>query len=161
MADRTTIVGLIVAAYGAVLATINSVVQVIAHRRDRADVVVQVRTNMTSLDSPRYRGMKLTLVTATNRGKRPVRIEGFSTRLLDSWDEYMLGDIRPPLPCELSESQSVTAFVDENGHDRSVIERYFVWDSVGRRFSLNIAPWNRRLISRLRRKFAPVHWIKK
>src|SRR5712692_9144807 len=100
MADRTTIIGLLVAGYGAILATINSIVQVIAHRRDRADVVLRVRWNMKT-GVPRYAGMTLILVTATNRGKRPVTIEGFSTKVLDSRTEYLLADIRPPLPHEL------------------------------------------------------------
>jgi len=160
MSERITIIGLIVAGYGAVLATINSVIQMIAHRRDQVDVVLKVRTNMRA-DLPRYSGMTLTLITATNRGKRPVTIEGFSSRLLDSRDQYLLVDIRPPIPCELSESQSVTAFVDEAGGDRSYIEQYFVWDSVGRYFGVNMVPWYRRITSRLRRRFAPVERVKK
>lgn len=146
MLDRATIVGLVVAAYGAVLSTINSIVQVLNHRRDRVDVVLQVRSNM-SPDMHRYAGMKLTLVTAANRGKRPVTIEGFSTKLLDSRREYLLMDIRPALPCTLSESQTVTAFVDEAGADPTFIEGYYVWDSVGRKFYANIASWPRRCIS--------------
>jgi len=93
--DHTALVGLIIAIYGAIVASINSAVQVINARRDRADVILKVRKNMTAVNNPRYGNMKLTLVTATNRGKRPVTIQGFSTKLLDSWDEWMLGDIQP------------------------------------------------------------------
>jgi|SRR5579863_2326551 len=157
MSDRTTIFGLVVAGYGAVLATINSLVQVIAHRRDRADVVLQVRNNMVA-DFPRYAGMRLTLITATNRGKRPVTIGGFSTTLVDSRHQYLLMDVRPILPCLLAESQSVTAFVDDAGRDHRHVESYYVWDSVGRKFRVNIVPWHRRLLSNFRRRFSPVDW---
>lgn len=153
MPDRTTIIGLLVAGYGAILATINSIVQAMAHRRDRADVVLRVRRNMKT-NVPRYAGMTLILVTATNRGKRPVTIEGFSTKVLDSMTEYMLADIQPPLPCELLEGRSVTAFVNQDQKDRTQTESYYVWDSVGRHFRINIAPWYRRWLSRVRRKFS-------
>src|SRR5256885_550447 len=93
--DHIAIVGLIIAIYGAIVATVNSTIQVINASKDRADVILKVRPNMTTT-TPRYANMKLTLVTATNRGKRPVTIQGFSTKLLDSYDEWMLGDIQPP-----------------------------------------------------------------
>jgi len=155
MADRTTIIGLIVAGYGAILATINSAVQLIAHRRDRVDVMLIVRPNMKT-NMRGYSNMTLTLVTASNRGKRPVTIEGFSAKLLDSRNQYLMTDVRPPLPCLLSESQSVTAFVNEAKADHTYIEEYFVWDSVGRQFKLRIAPWYRCPFSRFRRRFAPI-----
>jgi hypothetical protein len=159
--DNMAIIGLLIAIYGALLATVNSVVQVIAHRKDRADVVLKVRPNMSALNDPRYANMKLTLVTAINRGKRPVTICGFSSKLLDSRDEYLLGDIRPTLPHEITESQSITAFVNEGGGDLSQIEYYYVWDSVGRNFRISLVPWYRRLASQFRRKFAHVDRIKK
>lgn len=159
--DYVAIIGLVLAAYGAVLSTVNSVIQLIAHRRDRADVVLKVRRNMTAANNPRYRNMKLTLVTATNRGKRPVTINGFATRLLDSWDVFWLRDIQPPLPHEITEGQWVNASIDEMQEDREIIESYYVWDSVGREFRINVAPWYRVLLSRLRRKFSPVKRIKK
>jgi hypothetical protein len=112
MAERVVVIGLVVAIYGAVLASINSIIQLIAHRRDRADVVLKIRTNMRS-GAGRYSGSTFTLVTATNRGKRPVTIEGFAARMLDSRTELWLPDVRPPIPHEISESRSVTAHIDE------------------------------------------------
>ena len=154
MMDRATIIGLAVAGYGALLSTVNSIIQVIAHHRDRVDVIVSVRKNLKT-DIPRYANMTLTLVTATNRGKRPVSIQGFSIRVIDSKQEFLPQDIRPPLPCLLSESQSVTAFVDEEKRaDR--IESYYAWDSVGRYFYRYMAPWHRRILSRIRRRLKKV-----
>ena len=37
--EYVAIGGLILASYGAILSTINSIVQIIAHRKDRADVM--------------------------------------------------------------------------------------------------------------------------
>jgi hypothetical protein len=158
--DCVAIIGLCVAGYGAILSTVNSVIQVMAHRRDRADVVLKVRRNMTHTD-PRYKGMKLTVVTAANRGKRPVNIHGFAVLLLDSWDVFWLRDINPPLPYEITEGNWVSAHIDEGTEDRKIVEAYYVWDSIGREFKINVAPWYRILISRLRRKFAPVKRIEK
>ena len=153
--ENAAIIGLIVAIYGAVLSTANSIIQFMSHRRDRADVVLKIRTNMSTNDR-RYAGMKLTLVTATNRGHRPVTIHGFSTKLLDSNDEYMLMDVRPPTPHEITEGQTMTAFINEAQYGRRFIESYYVWDSVGRHFRICVAPWHRRIVSRIRRKLAPI-----
>jgi hypothetical protein len=158
--STTAVIGLSLAVYGAILSTINSIIQVIAHRRDRADVVLKIRRNMKTVGrNRRDSAYTFIIVTATNRGKRPVRIDGFSVKLLDSWDEYLLGDIRPALPQEITESQSVSAFIDQEKTDQSLIECYYVWDSVGRNFRLNMVPWWRVVLSRARRKFAPVKRI--
>jgi len=149
MTDGKVLIGFIVAGYGAIVATINSIVQIISSRRDRVDVVLDVRRNMQA-DAPRYAGMTLTLVTATNRGKRPARIEGFASKVLDSSRHRLPEEIRPQLPCDLSESQSVTAFINEKGHSQKNVESYFVWDSVGRHFYIHMAPWYRRVLSKFR-----------
>jgi hypothetical protein len=158
--DHTALVGLIIAIYGAIVASVNSAIQIINSRRERADVILKVRKNMTAVNSPRYGNMKLTLVTATNRGKRPVTIQGFSTKLLDSWDEWMLRDTQPRLPQQITEGQEVTAFIDGASLHREFVECYYVWDSVGRNFRINVAPGYRRLWSRIRKKVAPVERVK-
>ncbi len=159
--DHTAVIGLMIAVYGAVVATINSIVQIITARRDRTDVVLKVRKNMTAVNFPRYAGITLTLVTATNRGKRPVNIQGFSTILLDSHDQWMLADTHPPIPHEITEGQDITAYIDEATLNRNLVECYYVWDSVGRTFRIHIAPWHRRVWSKLRRKFAPVQHVRR
>lgn len=159
--DHVAVVGLAIAIYGAVLASVNSIIQIINARKDRADVILKVRKNMSTVGLPRYEGMTLTLVTATNRGKRPVTVQGFSTKLLDSNDEWLLGDIRPTLPHEITEGRDVTAFVDEARLNRDLVEYYYVWDSVGRNFKINVAPWHRRIWSKIRRRFAPVERVRR
>jgi hypothetical protein len=159
--EYVAIIGLVLAAYGAILSTINSMVQLIAHRRDRADVILKVQRNMTAVGGSRFGKMKITIVTATNRGKRPVTVKGFATRLLDSWDVFWLLDVQPPLPYEITEGHSVYAHLDTAEENQDIIEGYYVWDSVGREFQINIAPWYRVLISRIRRKLAPVRHVKK
>jgi hypothetical protein len=121
MQRSIAIIGVIIAVYGAVVATVNSIIQVINHAKDRADVILKVRPHMSSTDL-RYQNMKLTLVTAINRGKRPVTIHGFSSKVLDTQMEYMLSDIRPKLPHEITEGKDVTAFVNEAGDDLKNIE---------------------------------------
>ena len=152
--EKVAVAGMVVAAYGAVLSTVNSVIQYLGHRRDRADVVLTVRQNMTT-DSPPYAGMSLTVITAANRGKRPVRIEGFAARQVDRKKQFILVDIRPAIPARLEESQSVSAYADEADNALSNVETYYVWDSVGRMFSYHLRPWYRRAVSKYRRRFSP------
>jgi hypothetical protein len=159
--DHTALVGLIIAIYGAVVATVNSTIQVINHRKDRADVILKVRPNMTALNNRRYAGMKLTVVTATNRGKRPVTIQGFAAKLLDTYEQYWMSDTQPALPHEITEGKEVAVFVDEAQEGREFIECYYVWDSVGRNFTINMVSWHRRVWSHILRKIAPVKRLKK
>jgi hypothetical protein len=143
--------GLILATYGAILSTINSIVQIIAHRKDRADVIVMVRPNMVSTDAMHK---KMTIITAINKGKRPVRVEGFAARQIDTTIHLMFTDVRPRVPYQLTESQSISAYIDELYGDLKGVETYFVYDSVGREFNCHVMPWHRRLLSKYRRRFS-------
>jgi hypothetical protein len=71
-------VGLAVAVYGAILSTF-------VYRRDRVEVVIKVRRNMSMVNrfahpSLGSRSVKFVVVTATNKGKRPVYERRCKTR---------------------------------------------------------------------------------
>ena len=153
--EKTAILGLVVAAYGAILSTVNSFLQLLTHRKDRVNVILTARRNMVTLNQPRYAGMVITLLTATNRGKRPVTIEGFGAKKLNSKKQFWLPDVRPATPCSLTEGQTITAHVHESD-DLHDIESYLVWDTAGRHFYRHIAPWHRRLGSSFRRRYFPL-----
>ncbi len=153
---RVAGIGLTLGVYGAVLATSNSVFQLTAYLRDRADVHLKVRNNMVSKNDARRSGIKMTLVTATNRGKRPVTITMFVARLLDTRTELLLSDTKPVLPFTITEGQQVSVFVNEEQHLLKYVESYYVVDSVGRIFRTDLSPWYRRLASQYKRKFSPV-----
>jgi hypothetical protein len=141
-------IGIGIAIYGALLATINSIIQLITHRRDRADVIVKAHMNMVFSDSP---GRTLAVITAINRGRRPVRIEGIAARRLDKPTNFLFLDIRPQPPHELTEGQSMSAYVPMDD-DLADIETYFAYDSLGREYCDHKVPWHRRLTSHYRRK---------
>lgn len=155
------IIGLILAAYGAILSTINSTIQLIEHRRDRADVLIKVRRNMSEVGGGGYGNRKVTIITAINQGKRPVTITGFASRLLDSRDAYMLNDIRPPIPYEITEGHFVSAYIFSDEENLGIVESYYAWDSVGREFEKKMVPWYRVLISKFRRRYLQVERIAK
>ncbi len=139
--------GICIAIYGALLATINSIIQFVTHRKDRADVIVKARMNMVFSDAPER---ILVVINAINRGRRPVRIEGIAARRLDTVTNFLFLDIRPQPPHELTEGQSISAYVPM-ANDLADIETYFAYDSLGREYCDHKAPWHRRLISRYRR----------
>jgi hypothetical protein len=150
MASLTTNekIGIGIAIYGALLATINSIIQFVTHRKDRADVIVRARMNMVFSDNP---DVTLVVITAINRGRRPVRIEGIAARRLDIVTNFLFLDIRPNVPHELTEGQSLAAYAPMND-DLADIETYFAYDSLNREYCHHLFPWYRRLISRYRRK---------
>jgi hypothetical protein len=59
----------------------------------------------------RYAGLTLVIVTATDIGRRSVRVDGFAAGLLFKKDrrdtDWILPDVRPRIPCETTESKSL------------------------------------------------------
>ena len=150
--ERTTvIVGMVVAVYGAVLSTFNTWK---ASRRDRADVRLHVSPHMSFLNDPLRQGMTFTIVTATNIGTRPVTITHVASSTLDSVTHNVLTDVRPRLPCPLTEGQYLTAFRDEALGGLESIESWYVVDSAGREHYKHMVPWHRRLLSKHRKRKA-------
>jgi hypothetical protein len=143
-----SISGSILALYGAVLSTATAVVQIMNHFRDRANVVLKVRRNMKSAGmGQRYAGMTMVIVTATNVGRRPVTISGFAAKALfgkGKATDWWMSDVHPPLPFEITEGREVSAFVNQATVDFDSIAYWYAWDSAGRHFRLNVAPWYKR-----------------
>jgi hypothetical protein len=143
------------AIYGAALSTLTAVIQLITHLRDRAKVVLKIRKDMKALGlGPAYAGMTMAIVTATNVGRRPVTMHGFAMCPLFKKGEpganFFLRDVRPPLPFEITEGKDVSAFVEQATVDFSSISHWFAWDSTGRHYYLNVAPWYKRWVSEYR-----------
>lgn len=103
--DSAPGISTLLAIYGAVLATITAIIQLLTHWKDKPHIRIQLRHNMMT-DIPRYRGMTLTIVTAVNDGRRPVTIEGFAAALLDSREQWVLGDVQPPTPHQIKDNLS-------------------------------------------------------
>ena len=143
------------AIYGAILSTVTGIIQIINHRKDRANVRINVRKNMLpTFPDRRYGGKQLVIITAINAGRRPVRIEGFAAQLLnDPITHWYLPDVRPPLPCDLTEGKTVSAFLIQERVNFDLLSHWYVWDSVGRHYRLNVAPWHKRMLSRIRNRF--------
>jgi hypothetical protein len=145
------VVGMVVALYGAVLSTYNTWK---ANRRDRADVQLHIAPHMSVANDPRRNGMTFTVVTATNTGSRPVTITHVAASTLDSTIHNVLFDTQPRLPCELTEGQYLTAFVDEANEGLRLVESWYVRDSAGRQHFKHIVPWHRRMLSGYRSRKA-------
>ncbi|HEU4635475.1 MAG TPA: hypothetical protein VFS41_04810 [Edaphobacter sp.] len=146
-------IGLLLGLYGAVLSTVNTIIQFTTQRKDRVNVLVTVRPNMVSTDAMHKR---MTVVTATNRGKRPVRIEGFAASQLDTDLHIMFLDVRPQVPYQLNESQSISAYIpiDYIYGDLKEVDTYFAYDSINRNFKCHVKPWYRRYLSYYRRRLS-------
>jgi len=143
------------AIYGAALSTLTAVTQVITHLRDRAKVVLNIRKNMKALGlGHAYDGMTMVIVTATNVGRRPVTMHGFAMCPLFKKEQpethFLLHDVRPHLPFEITEGKDVSAFVNQATLDFDSISYWYAWDSAGRNYYLNVAPWYKRWVSAFR-----------
>lgn len=147
------------ALYAAVVSTVTAVVQLLNHLRDRAEVVLKEQRNMqTAGADPRYTGITFVIITATNTGRRPVTIAGFAAKLLQRENEkstdWYLPDVRPQVPYEITEGKQVAAFVDQSNVQFNLIAFWYAWDTAGRQYRLNVAPWHKRWITQWKRKHA-------
>jgi len=117
-----------------------------------------IRKNMTAIGRGReYDGMKIVIITATNVGRRPISISGFAASLLFKKGQVetdILHDVRPPLPCEITEGKTVSAYVNQENLDFESISCWFAWDSAGKHYRSNVAPWYKRWVSAYRYKYA-------
>jgi hypothetical protein len=152
---HVTVSGNLLAWYGAIVATLTALVQLSNHFRDRAKVVLKALKNMQRIGD--RSDTTMTIITATNVGRRPVTIRGFAARLLFSeqgHSDWILPDVRPTLPYEITEGREVSAFLNENKADLSSVAYWYAWDGMGREYRLNVASPYKRWIShwRWRRK---------
>lgn len=151
----------ILAVYGAIVSTIIAAIQVASHLKDRVTIRLRLHEHVPpeALQScpagMNHPGMKVTVITAANVGRRPVTIEGFAASLLfpQPLTDWLInsGDAIPPLPCQVTEGQFVSAFVDEATEDLRAVGDWYAWDGAGRQFRLHVAPWYKRWYSAYRR----------
>ncbi len=146
------IITAIIAVYGAVLSTIAIVWQIMG---DRVKVRLTVRRNMEIVGDPHYHGMILTLFTVTNLGRRPVTITTFGAIRLYPHTNFVVIDSQPQLPCEITEGKYITSKWNQADIDFSTIDYWAAWDSHGRMYKLQEAPWLKHWKSmiQLRRSF--------
>jgi len=146
------ITGNALAAYGAVLSTITAAVQVVSHLKDRVNLGIRVLHDREIVNAPQYAGMTMTIITVSNKGRRPVTITNVGGYRLHPHKAFMVPDAIPRIPCELTEGKQLTAMFDQSDVDFTQMEAYEVYTATGRTFRLNVAPWYRRHWSRFSRK---------
>jgi hypothetical protein len=63
---------------------------------------------------------------------------------------FLPNEVRPHLPFEITEGKDVSAFVNQATVDFDSISHWYAWDSAGRKYYLNVAPWYKRWVSAFR-----------
>jgi hypothetical protein len=124
---HVNISGTVVAAYAAVVSSVTASVQIANFLRDRVRLKVEVMFNRQIIGDP-HRDPKQTLiqVNVTNVGRRPITVTGIGVlRLYPCETHYVLTDINPAVPRELTEGKYVDAFVP---HSQIVVDEIRSWD---------------------------------
>ena len=152
---------LILAIWGSVLSTILAFLKILEYRKDKADVKVTVKGNYKIFPQKTvYGDKKLVLITAANRGRRPITLRGAALLLPRGKPEktgYLLcaDPMTAMRDVELSEGKSHQYLMEENG----LIDKYklppekyvaCVWDATGRYY------WSHNIIQR----FLKLHKVK-
>jgi hypothetical protein len=150
--------GTVVALYGAVLATATGIVQIVNFFRDRRKVKISVQADMEIVSAASgkavHGNIAFTVVTVANAGRRPITIVNVGGYRLFPGKGFVVQQCTPPLPRELTEGKHLTALVDESQLDLSKMESWEASDAVGHKYRLPIAPFYKRLVSRMRRKWS-------
>ncbi len=141
---RVNISANVVSAYAAVMSTIIATVQAFNYFRDRAHIKIRVQSNMEMIGDPRYSGMSLTIMYVVNAGRRPITITTVGAYRLFPHKPFVIPDVRPQCPCELTEGKQLTAIIDQKDLDLSAMESWEAYTSTGGTFRLAIVPWYRR-----------------
>jgi hypothetical protein len=127
-----------VAWYAALVSTITGAVQIANFLRDRKELKLDLMRNMVT-DDRRRAGMTFTILRVTNAGRRPVNITHVFIKREGNL-AGLLNDIKPPLPCELTEGEQLAAYLDEAIADFDTLRYFVVVDSTGREYKLKFNP---------------------
>jgi hypothetical protein len=126
----------IIAFYGALLSTAVALRQ---WRTDRAKVRITVQRNMEMVGHPQYAGITLTVIKATNVGRRPVTITSLGALPLFPKNTGMVAvDTHPQLPHEITDGQYIESYWDQARIDLSTIDCWVAWDSHGRQHKFRV-----------------------
>jgi hypothetical protein len=136
--------GNVLAVYGSILSTITAAVQVVTHFKDRVHVRIHAQHNMEMVGDPRYAGMTLTIIYVTNAGRRPVTITGVGAWRLYPHNPIVVPNTIPDCPCELTEGKRLTAIVNQQDLELSVMESWETYTATGKTFRHSVVPWHRR-----------------
>lgn len=131
----------ILAIWGSILSTILAVLKVLEYRKDRANIKVTVMGNYKIFPTTEaYGNRPLVMITAANRGRRPVTLAG-AALLLPRKHEYKYiicaDSLTTGRPIELTEGKShqYRMFEDDVKNKYGLTpEKYVacVWDATGR-----------------------------
>ena len=138
-----------VGAYAAVVSTATMTIQAANFLRDRMRLKVKVMFNRQIINDPRRNAKKtLIQVNVTNIGRRPITVTGIGvTRLYPCKTHFVLTDIEPGVPRELTEGKYVDAFVPQDDIRLEEIRSWEAYTSIGRTARWNQAPWYKRVVS--------------
>lgn len=154
------IITLVVAVYGAVLATVTATV---TYLRDRVKVKLDIRKNLQQIAgavkighaivaAPHYQiwresnfvsqakppgesgGTTGILVRVTNVGRRPVTITTIGAAGLYPNSDLLSPNAQPPLPCDITEGKYIDSFLDQNDINFATIDYWYALDSYGREY---------------------------
>lgn len=142
-----TISGNAVAWYGAILATVGTLVQLLNFLRDRKVVKISYQTNlkMAGGQSVIYGPDLYVLVKVVNTGRRPVTISTVGALYRDGTGA-IFPDTRPLMPTEIKEGQAIQVIIKQEGIGFEKMAFIEATDAAGTNFRLGVAPvWRRAL----------------
>lgn len=148
-----TISASVVAWYGAILSSIAICLQIANFLRDRKAALISIQRKMKMYGDPRYTGT-YTVVSIVNIGRRPFTLSNVGLVNL-AGGGAIFTDVRPPLPCQLSEGQRAQAIVDETGVNFDEIRSFEAYDAGGGTYYYYTAPWHRRALWFFKRHSQP------
>lgn len=132
--------------YGAIIATMSVVVNILNYLRDRPCIAVIPERNQRIVGTRLYSPDKIYfIVSAINKGRRPVRIGKVGMRVVKDKTRFVLfGDSLYQSDRVLTEESPRTQFIIEQDDDLLSRGRYVVvYDATGKAYVKSIHPLGR------------------
>ena len=131
----------VVAWYAAIVATIAALVSLLNAWRDRARIQVSVNSRMSMFpEDPGEEGKSYTLITVSNRGRRPLTVTHVWFEIQKETNPRLLvADSLKKGPQEVTEGKAVQYIVQETDVDLCACKYVCVSDATGRTFRRKVA----------------------
>lgn len=133
--------GDLIALWGGITGTIGLIISHRNYKRDRADIVVEVKKDMNIINSPTYDPKEIyTCLTILNKGRRPVTISKTGYVYLTKIGGAILSDSMIYGSREVVEGKSTDYLIRQKDVKFNDINYFAAYDAIGNTYKKYYAP---------------------
>jgi len=142
------------AIYGALISTISLGFNFYLNNKDEAKIKVNYKKDREFFGDPQREGKIFTIITVTNHGRRPVKIEQVFYRYFSGMSFILVDSFNTNKQRILTEENPTVSFFSEQSEiDFNQVWYVGAYDAKNIEYKLFIASWPRRIWETMKRPF--------